>query len=410
VSAIPTGAYWYIRNALVSGNPLFPSGDPALGYPAETSTTSLLGNSDPARWGMAWDALWSMTGPCHVAAVAVAPAVLVWLLVMATWSLRPRVAADVGGWEFFAVAWLLAGSFAVFLATPFAVEDQPGTLNHLRMGYTPARYGLCFLSTALISFAWLVSHVMAGLRESRSHARQSVDLLVTRPTLWRAWLRLVAAAVIAGGVVWQVVLRLRHSWYESHVLDTLLVAGNLALWTAIVWMIAEGWSWIRGRNGRIATLAAAAGLIAWCTSSLSARWHAGFDAHFNRQFSTTMFGQLAPKLPPDRRLCVLDLRPYAFFGSRRDIHVCRPRHVPSWEWLVDYLRENRLTLVVGTGNLGLTHVFDIYQPASGWLREHPDLFTAVFEGAQHTLYSVQPNLTVIPGQRDPPSNPNTMID
>ena len=82
------------------------------------STASLLRNSDPARWGLAWNALWSMTGPCHVAAVAVAPSVLVWLLVMAAWSLRSRV----GGREFFAVAWLLAGSFAVFLVTPFSVE------------------------------------------------------------------------------------------------------------------------------------------------------------------------------------------------------------------------------------------------------------------------------------------------
>jgi hypothetical protein len=40
---------------------------------------------------------------------------------------------------------LLIGTGLALAVTPFAVEDQPGTLNHLRWGYGPVRYGLCLL-------------------------------------------------------------------------------------------------------------------------------------------------------------------------------------------------------------------------------------------------------------------------
>jgi hypothetical protein len=88
----------------------------------------------------------SEMGPCTTFCVVVAPLVLLCLLV---WAIRPaanrRQQARRG--QSSLVFLTLLGAAAVFVVTPFCVENDPGTLNQLYVGQTPARYGLCFWST-----------------------------------------------------------------------------------------------------------------------------------------------------------------------------------------------------------------------------------------------------------------------
>ena len=70
--------------------------------------------------------------------------------------------------------------------TPFAVEDDPGTLNQLRWKYCPARYALCFLSLTIIGLAVVLNDLARGV------------CVVTKAvvgTFWRERISLIAGAL-----------------------------------------------------------------------------------------------------------------------------------------------------------------------------------------------------------------------
>src|SRR6185437_6359096 len=122
---------WHVRNLWLTGTPVYPAGSVGVGYPDMWQTT-FLGNSRPELYALSAEALWKMAGPCHVVAVAAAPLTLICLAWSGAAQYRrgKRRACAV----LLAIAALLLGTAAVFIITPFAVEDQPGSLNHLRWG------------------------------------------------------------------------------------------------------------------------------------------------------------------------------------------------------------------------------------------------------------------------------------
>lgn len=379
VTATITGGYWYLRNWIISGTPVYPMGwsgqMPALGYP-KVFTTSLLGNGDPQKWRLAVEALWKMSGPIHAAALTVLPAVILTALVGAWRRNGQRASADTtSNWTL--VAFLLVGGAAVAIATPFAVEDQPGTLNHLRWAYTPVRYSLSFLCVSVLSLAMLLQQVPARFQ----------------------W---IAVALFAGGLAWQIVRRFHHAWGEFHFVDSLLLAANL-LTAAVVAPLVR-----RVRQARYlfhpATVSAAlltAGAVG--IYLLSERWHAGYNAHFDRFFRTTMFEELPRRFPEIDRICVLDLRPYPFFGSRRQMHVCRPRFVESFDAMIEYLIDHRISLVATHRRSGST--FDLYKDCPRWISSHPDLFTPVLHGGEHVVYRFNPEPRAANAEHAPDSIP-----
>src|SRR5262249_55147126 len=60
------------------------------------------------------------------------------------------------------------------------------------------------------------------------------------------------------------------------------------------------------------------------SGTLSQRWHAGFARFYDRMFERGVFTALATRDRAPERICVLDFRPYPFFGSRRQHYVCQP--------------------------------------------------------------------------------------
>lgn len=188
------GGYWYIRNWLVTGSPLFPLGgtmasDDAPFYPALWQST-FLGNGSPELFDLSLTAIWDMTGPVHWAAF-VAPArgarlaahigfFLLWdgspdpsipakpsesdgsgdpsyvktmdgqrdTSTAAVENSTPMGSLATRSWSGTRAILALAtvAALAVLIVTPFAVEDDPGTLNQMHWKYCPVRYGLCLLS------------------------------------------------------------------------------------------------------------------------------------------------------------------------------------------------------------------------------------------------------------------------
>jgi hypothetical protein len=214
--AIVVGGYWYARNAAASGSPLYPlgigsgEGDLVERYPAPWES-SLLGCGRPEAFGLGLRAAWEMAGPCHLAAVVALPLSVAWLIATARGTGRDARLA---------LAMLLIGSIAVFLVIPFSVEDDPGTLNQLRWGYTPARYGLIPLTLAVFVLSLMLQD-LAGRWGRRSPDSES------------GILRLAAAgllpALLGAGAFLQLTfprgdLRIDHAWSVAIGLNGLILA------------------------------------------------------------------------------------------------------------------------------------------------------------------------------------------
>ena len=81
------GGYWYIRNWIAGGSPLYPLGLTAatdeLGpvYPGSLWATTFIGNGRSELPELAIEAVWGMTGPCQLAALLGLPVTLGWLVV-----------------------------------------------------------------------------------------------------------------------------------------------------------------------------------------------------------------------------------------------------------------------------------------------------------------------------------------
>lgn len=404
LAASPFVGYWHLRNLWLTGTPVYPSGSVGVGYPDMWHTT-FVGNGRPELVGLAIDAIWTMAGPCHIAAVAVAPITLFCLLWsgVAEYSRGKRKAASV----LLAIAALLLGTAAVFAFTPFAVEDQPGSLNHLRWGYTPARYGLCFLSMAVLAFVWLLQNCVAiAARLWRTSTSSGLVL----------WIVSGSVPVLAAfAVVFQWLGRIVYLEQHREQLSTqdLLSAGLLgANIAAAIWLGFEMYPWAV-RHKRVALTLFTAAIVVSSTIGtvlVSKHWHDGYGRHYDLLRGSNIFSYMA-KQPKALRIAVLDHRPYPFFGSARQHQVCAPHLLTTYEDLIRYLAVRNLDLVISpyrnTGN-----VFERYKEGPEWLTNKKERFRPLpFNGGNFTLFSfVQPSkdsLSVTVSDRGSPGRANT---
>lgn len=142
--------------------------------------------------------------------------------------------------------------------------------------------------------------------------------------------------------MWQIVTasRLgRMPWLEN-----LLLAGNLLLVFLIGWQIRCLWPRF---PLYLVVFLATVPAWAWAGEALAKRWHGGFTAYYEQKLGSEAFREAAGANPNPGRICVLDYRAYPFFGSGRQHRVCQPMYVESPEWLLNYLKENEVRLVVG---------------------------------------------------------------
>jgi hypothetical protein len=400
IGAVTLSGYWYLRNTLITGSPVYPVGtSPANDlqgeiYPGMWGTT-FLGNGHPEILWLAIEAIQKIAGPCHVVTFLCLPISLLWLGFTAIRLCRREETRPDGAVRLaLCVAVILAG--LVLLVTPFAVEDKPGTLNHLRWGGSPVRYGTCYLSLTVVSFAWLLDRIhtkcsgnvrrafqpiaVTAAGEKYSVSADSVPL--NRLRFWRvlpgqfvAW---TLPLLFAGLIAYQFVVHIER--IRVQVLDSLLLAADVLMLAIIFSLVWDGWSGWR----RVVVWAGLATSLAGAsigTFHLGHWWHLGFARNYDRHFSGTVFTRLATEEPTGTHICVLDHRPYPFFGSGRQYGVCQPSMAPSYEELVRFLTDRQVTIVAShaledpdqatTGRFRWTYL---------WLMEHPDRFELIERG------------------------------
>ncbi len=377
------GSYWCFRNFAVTGSPLYPKElftHPDLMtriYP-DVAHTSFLGNNRPELLWLYVQAIWKMTGPCQLAGFLLAPLSLAWLMASGGLRLYRRGASGAG--VRLALAALLAGTGLLLAITPFAVEDDPGTLNQMHWQYCPVRYGLCFLNTAMLAAVFLVGDAQAWL------LRFGKGEPGAKTSLWRRlWWKCpyLLLLVLAVAVLFQVVRSDTRQGPEK--LDGLLLSGNLVLAGLLLVLLVREWPGAR-RWLLVGLLAATFPAWTWACSRLAQNWHQGFAAHYDRVLGGRGFTYLAREEPAGT-VCVLDHRCYPFFGSRRQFRVCQPVYVASPEGLMELLDERRVSIIAARPR----------QPASGWhnfqgfeecLAQHPGRFRRVAESSGVILYLV----------------------
>lgn len=353
--------YWYARNFWITGTPIYPKGlggrtDVLLQIRPQLWESTLLGNGSPEVLPLLTEAVEAMTGPCHVAALLVLPALLAWLIGSGIWIWVHGQAAD--GSRRLLLAALITGCGLSFGLTPFVVETVPGTMNMLRGRYLPVRFGLCFLTLSVFALGVLLQDISRGLRGVELARR------------WPAALSLLPLVGLGLAAAWQFYDNASRA-RNGQLLDTALLAWNMLLLMLIV---------VTLRNLPRRTVAACAGVggavlavaLSWGVHELSRSWHDGYAGHYDTMFHTRVFRTLQKSEPAGTRLCVFGDRYYPFFGSRRQFAPCRPPYLASREQALAYVQRQRVSLV--TAHRDARPRAERFDGWGGWLRDFPEVF------------------------------------
>ncbi|VTR92479.1 Uncharacterized protein OS=Oscillatoria nigro-viridis PCC 7112 GN=Osc7112_2999 PE=4 SV=1 [Gemmata massiliana] len=381
------GGYWYARNWIAGGSPFYPLWarvESDLGASQDIWRSTFLGNGRPELFDLAVEAVWGVTGPCHLVALLGLPVVVSWLFVSGVRRSRWTDSRGEGTARLAALA-ALVGAGLILLITPFAVEDVPGTLNQMHWKYCPVRYGLCFLSLAVIGLSAVLDDLS---RWARRIVAAIARLLLSRPA--GGVLGALAGASIpvlfAVGIVNQLV-GVRKEQLPVEVLDSLLIASNVVLVVGLLRLLT-----VASFRPRWAALLAISVLVLGCSATvewLSERWHHEYARFYEPRLRIEVLQRWARTEPPGTVVCVLDLRVYPFFGSARQFRVCQTHGTPDdFRWR-QYLRERNVRLVViseeriqaGWG----------WKIARAWCDEHGDMFEPVWESVPYIVYRVKPD-------------------
>ncbi|MEW6607368.1 MAG: hypothetical protein AB1414_07935 [bacterium] len=152
------GGFWYIRNWIITGSPIYPEGLSLLGFNIfkpipkieffyDLKQTMLLYYWNKIKIFLLFlSALKNQGGVIYLFSFPI----VLFSLVIILWQKRKKKEVSV-----LLLAPILA--FLSLLITPLCVENVKGTLNQLRGGYTPIRYGLPFFALVSINFSFLMN-------------------------------------------------------------------------------------------------------------------------------------------------------------------------------------------------------------------------------------------------------------
>lgn len=390
--------YWYLRNVLVSGTPLYPFGltddTDVLSEMRNASTFSstLLGNGWPEVGPLLREAILTRIGPAHWIAFMLCPIIVAWLSLSALVMIRRGGKASAAARRL-VLALAVLGAAAAYGVTPFAVETEPGTMNTLRGGYLPSRFGLSFLTLAVVGFVVLLDDLHVGLLALCGRARG-----IALPPTRRAWrgsamfsrgfstgIPYAPQALYASLIAWQIGYDRFQALPDSTVVDAVLAGADIAL-DATCCRLLAGPAASRRRRA-ILSAAIALGLcaaIAW----RGEQWRDGYAAHYDRHFRTQIFTRLAAEAPAQTRICACTYQYYPFLGANRQFRASRPFLAPTYDSLLAYLDEHQSTFIATTNHDLFKN--GRYLEIKKWLDAHPERFQSLESGPWLSFYRVLP--------------------
>ena len=376
------GSFWYLRNWLMTGTPLYPkeffkTPDLLMQIYPDVAHTSFFGNRRPELLNLYMTAIQKRMGIGPLVGFLLVPLSLVWLLITAGWCafrLRKFSQARLR----LAMALLLIGTGVLLGMTPFAVEDQPGTLNQMRWYYCPVRYGLCFLSTATLAAMLLIRDIF--FREKG--AEKTIADKEIHP--WGRWYFIGSYTLIGLALAVTIFFHLSDAFQHLRIdwMTDLFIAMDLIIIGRILIIFKPI---MRPRNWLAIFLVILLPAGGWACALLSERWHQDFISHY---VLVGLYPYKLKDLTP-QTILVLHPRCYPMFGSQRQHRVCQPVYTYSPEWLLEFIRREKVQLVVA----------ELSAPVRGHRRflgfdecltRHPDLFRQVAEMSVYTVFEVLP--------------------
>jgi hypothetical protein len=365
------GGYWYLRNALVSGSPLYPLGgkiqDDYAGpfYPALWQST-ILGNGSPEIFSLSMQAIWDMTGPCHWASSIAFPVTLAWLLASDLCYFRYNVTTFAAGSRVF-LGLMTASAFAVLIVTPFAVEDEPGTLNQMHWKYCPVRYGLCFLSLTIICVVVVLNDIDTLINGALRRIKAKANHATETNSRWLTRLRTSAPAfVLLSLIAWQAFLQVNVGHFERT--ESLLLGVIGFQMTISLVLISEHCGCFK----RVFVWHVVFLLVAVClvlVEKRSQQWHIQFASFYDDRSYRGQCRQLRDGQPSGTRMAAFVRQIYPFFGSDRRFDLLQCMKVSQTEIWAGQMQKNGIRIVVGSPDW--EHGSD-WQTIEPWLRRHPD--------------------------------------
>lgn len=371
------GSYWYLRNLVIGGSPIYPKGISLLGMSApwdtirpRLSSSSLMFGSSLRVWKLLLWAWLVQSGPLITASLllAVPTAMFVPFAGRRTSECEPSRHSEIDASSlletsktscFLSVCAL--GTLMVYVVTPNVVETQPSSLNMLRSQYHSVRFGFPAGVFAAIYVAYAIHLCFRRVGSMFWLVRAAAMILSAVTLLW----------ILAPQYGWQDEFQLLgiNVWSpdkrDMHWIEVLLLTLNICIWVFLVVGLRKRWN-----RPYIMTM------IAFSAVSLvlSTRWHSTFDDHFSRILDTEIYKSVRT-LAGAAPICVCEYRYYPALGPTREFDVHRPLFFASethfWEYLVDRDIE---WVVVPTID---RHWSKAYEHPRAWLTESPDRFALV---------------------------------
>jgi hypothetical protein len=291
------------------------------------------------------------------------------------------------------------GAAAAYAVTPFAAETEPGTLNTLKGGYLPCRFGLSFFAIAALSLVVLLDDLQRKLRSlveaGKSRWQSPRPLLEARTSEWLQR-SLIAAAYVpqllfAGLIISQLgpgrLRGFRGSWT-----DAVLIAADYLLASCCLWHLV---AFLRAARQRLVVAAAALLLLAGAIGWLGQSWELGFADHYDAHFHTKIFSRLNQEPFDEMQVCCCTYQYYPFLGGRRQFRASRPFLAPTYESLLEYLKTHGSTHIATTNRDFFSN--GRYRQTKAWLESHPERFEPVEISSGLSLYRVRREMARVEG-------------
>lgn len=394
VGEVLVGGFWYARNTILTGLPLYPMGLPSADNPITDHypriwESTLIGCGQPEVLPLLNNALWKYGGPCHCLAFTLLPASF--LLLTMTGIVKCLRGSPIEGTFRLTFCFALIAFGIVLGITPFAADTLPGSLNMLREGYSPIRFGLSFYTLMLLSLALLLQEFYLLIAWSGPEAKKRV--LVKLPFTWlrRNWTGIFTAVLwpllninFAALTLYQAIKVFQRESVDKLVDSALL--GSCFLLGG--WLIRLAFHISPTRQHLLWGILLMVSVVGGGLFSdyLGKRWHGSFADHFDHVLQTNTFKELTNPKYERERICALSYQYFPFFGNARQFRVSQPKWLPHQSDFVNYLKKHDITLIAVL-NLD---PFDngYYRRHIEWARQHPEIFSLLHKDSIYSLFSV----------------------